>query len=323
MSTDAEQNQAGTAWVTFCISTFKRRELLKEQLLRLQQQTDSRFEVVVSDNDPDGSAREVVENFNDERFRYFKNEENLGMIPSFNLSVERARTEFVVMVTDDDPVVENFLAEIFVLVNQYPGKSVYGGFIRKNVKGGEVETIDSNLFISEIIDPAQTPVLLWSSCVLRRADAIRAGLIPVFGSPHLADHAFIALTGQYNGGVAVNKMFSHVTMHDSNFSKFNFDYYYRGCEGFYKLLRSVGNSAEEKRRNKKAALGYLHKWFIDCFFNLKKYYSVNRDAGKLKEVEDCAQKILQLDYMRSLRFKYEAKKLILAIKLKLGVVKAS
>ena len=81
-------------WVSFCMSTFKRPALLKTQLSSLLQQTLKDFEIVVSDNDPDSSAREVVSEFNDNRVKYFSNKENLGMINSFNKSIERSLGEF-------------------------------------------------------------------------------------------------------------------------------------------------------------------------------------------------------------------------------------
>ena len=78
-------------WVSFCMSTYKRPGLLKTQLSSILQQTFSNFEVVISDNDPDCSARDTVSSFQDIRLQYFSNIENLGMIKSFNKSIERAR----------------------------------------------------------------------------------------------------------------------------------------------------------------------------------------------------------------------------------------
>src|SRR5450432_4216596 len=121
----------GEAWVTFCMSTYKRPVLLKNALKLIAKQTFRNFEVVVSDNDPEGSAKPVVESFNDKRFRYFFNEEDLGMIRSYNKSIERASTPFIVMITDDDPVSDNLLEELFQLHNQYKGHSIYCGFQRK------------------------------------------------------------------------------------------------------------------------------------------------------------------------------------------------
>ncbi len=55
-----------------------------------------------------------------------------GMIKSFNESVRRSQTEFIVMVTDDDPIETDFLATMFDLYKRYPNFSAYCGFLRNN-----------------------------------------------------------------------------------------------------------------------------------------------------------------------------------------------
>ena len=89
--------------VSFCFTTFKRYDYLRSTLKSVQDQTFSDFEVIVSDNDPEQSGRQIVESF-DSRFKYFPNDENLGMKKSFNKSLERSIGEYIVMIADDDPV---------------------------------------------------------------------------------------------------------------------------------------------------------------------------------------------------------------------------
>ena len=85
--------------VSFCFTTFMRYEILRKTLESVSNQTFSDFEVIVSDNDPKQSGRAIVESF-DKRFKYFPNVENLGMIKSFNKSLERSSGEFIVMIAD-------------------------------------------------------------------------------------------------------------------------------------------------------------------------------------------------------------------------------
>jgi glycosyltransferase involved in cell wall biosynthesis len=51
-----------TAWVSFCISTFKRPEFLRVQLALLLRQTYPHFEIVISDNDPLETGRMLRKN---------------------------------------------------------------------------------------------------------------------------------------------------------------------------------------------------------------------------------------------------------------------
>jgi glycosyltransferase involved in cell wall biosynthesis len=304
-------------WVSFCISTYKRPSFLQEQITLLLGQTNSFFEIVISDNDPDGSARVVTESFNDKRIRYFQNEENIGMIKSFNKSMERATTDYVVMVTDDDPVEKDFLSFFYPLIQQYPDCSLYGGFNRAGKLPSQIEKITKEDFLREMLDPDRTTSILWSSCILRKRDAMAVGRIPDFGSPHLADHALLALTGSRNGAVVVNKMYSNVTFHEGNFSKFNFDYYVKGCKGFYTTMSSLDN--EIFARNKPVIIKHLDKWFISNIFNLKNYYLARQNKDMLAQIDACAREIISFPFMKKSAVKYHFKNFVLKIKKRVGV----
>ena len=309
-------------WVSFCISTYRRPEVLSRQLKLLQKQTFSDFEVVISDNDTEFSAKPVVENLNDPRFKYFANFQNIGMIKSFNKSIERSCSEFVVMVTDDDPVEPEFLSIMFDLYVNYPGYSIYAGFERRGKPDLNVEIIRGKDFLTEILDPGKTGSILWSSSVMRKCDALKIGNIPDYGSPHLADHAFTALTGSIQGGVIINKLFSFLSSHDSNFSKFNFHYYVDGCKGFYDTILNTTVNSEDKNIHIKITRKHLGKWFIATMFSARRYYTLNnKDDSKLNEINLCCKRILDFSFMKVYRLKYRIKRFIFFIKNKAGLLK--
>lgn len=60
-------------------------------------------------------------------FNYFSNGENLGMIKSFNKSIERAASDYIVMITDDDPVYPDMLETLVKLNKDFPGYGMYLG----------------------------------------------------------------------------------------------------------------------------------------------------------------------------------------------------
>lgn len=314
-------NDSSFPWVSFCISTYRRPHFLKEQLALLLSQTDTCFEIVVSDNDPEASGRSIADSFGDKRVKYFHNAENLGMVKSFNKSIERASTEFIVMVTDDDPVEKNFLKEGRKLIDNFPHRSLYGGFIRAKKEPGALEIIEKDNFLQEILDPERTISLLWSSCILRRTDVLLVGQLPDFGSPHLADHALLVVTGSVAGGVVVNKMYSNVTFHAANFSKTNFEFYIKGCEGFYNFLTEFSKGLQNSRKADRAIKKHLEAWFISNTFNLKKYYSLNRNKKMLQEVDIYAKKIISFAFMRKITTKFYLKTFIFYFKRKLHLLK--
>lgn len=313
---------AASPWASFCISTYKRPAFLRSQVALLLRQTFTDFEIVISDNDPDASGKSVVEEFADDRVKYFHNSENIGMIKSFNRSIGRATGRFVVMVTDDDPVEINLLKEMYRLVESYPGYSLYGGFERSKRAQGEIEIVKKEHFIAEILDTKKTTWMLWSSAIIDRNAALEVNMIPDFGSPHLADHALIAMAGTVSGGVLINNKFSSLTSHDSNFSKFNFDYYFSGCKGFYETMFSFCKINKQSNKSYEIVHKHLYSWFITNFFTLKRYYSVqspNKEA--LEQVNTCAEKILQLEFMSGIRARFHLKQIIFDIKKSLGLLK--
>ena len=314
-------NTADKAWVTFCMSTYKRPELLKNALDIITKQTYKHFEVVISDNDPDCSAQPVVQGLKDNRLKYFSNGENLGMIRSFNKSIERATTDYIVMITDDDPVSESFLEELFEIYKKDPGYSIYCGFKRKHTNAGDIEIIKRDDFIAEILDTTKTPAILWSSCVMKKQCVVDVGKMPDNGSPHLADHALIAMVGSMHGGVVINKMYSIITLHDNNFSKFNFHYYTLGCKGFYEKMTAFCKNNIYFSKQKEVIIRHVGKWFIVNMFNLKKFYTLKKNDEVLNQIDKCAEEIITMPFMRRFVPRFYAKRAVFNIKRKLNLLK--
>lgn len=309
-------------WVSFCISTYKRPEFLKAQLAALLKQTYRDFEIVISDNDPEKSAQEIALSFRDNRIRYFANGLNLGMISSFNRSIDRSRGQFIVMVTDDDPVDVDFLKVMYQLHQQHPGYAVYGGFLRKRFPPGHIGVVAATDFMAEILDPSRTNWFLWSSCIISREAVITVNKIPEYGSPHLADHAFIVMAGAVGGGVLINAAYSSLTSHETNFSKFNFQYYVNGCKGFYETLVEFFRSRSGFEKNETVIRKHLHHWFITAIFSLKRFYSTrNKDQELLRQLEECRKAILRFDFMRGSAPRYLFKEIMFRLKRSLGILR--
>jgi glycosyltransferase involved in cell wall biosynthesis len=306
----------GEPRVSFCISTYNRPALLKEQLQLLATQTFPDFEVVVSDNDPNKSAEPVIKDMNDPRFRYFANVTNLGMVKSFNKSLERAVGEYVIMVTDDDPIKSVMLEEMLELVAGYPDYPVYCGCVRANKNEGAIEVYNSDDFLFQILHPDLTLNLLWSSCLLKREVAVKVGGMPDFGSPHLADHALLGLCSKFGGGVFINKMYSHIQLHDKNFSKSNFELYFIGCKEFYRLMTQQFAPPVYQKNGADALLLHLEKWFLSNSFALRKYFTYNsRNRLAVKDIADNSGKILALPFMRRFNSAYLSKLIKFYLKL--------
>src|SRR6185369_8136549 len=190
-------------------------------------QTNNDFEVIVSDNDVEESGRPVVESFNDPRFKYFPNGENLGMKRSFNKSVERSSGEFIVMIADDDPAYPQMLESLFQLKSDYPGYGMYLGgcdwFCLSHDVGklynfkvgtnsclsnlhdvGYVQAYSADEFLKKLFSFAIFPHYLWSTCIVKKEVLVEKGGVPEYGTPFLGDYAYLSTMGSHSGCVILN-----------------------------------------------------------------------------------------------------------------------
>ncbi|RRV21164.1 glycosyltransferase family 2 protein [Pseudomonas sp. s199] len=100
--------------ITVAIPTFRRPELLRESVKSaLAQETSVVYEVIVVDNEQDGSWSELVDEvlaeFMPENLRLFRNSKNIGMFGNWNRCISLARGRWVTILNDDDLLFSGFL----------------------------------------------------------------------------------------------------------------------------------------------------------------------------------------------------------------------
>ncbi|WP_256452002.1 glycosyltransferase family 2 protein [Methylobacter sp. S3L5C] len=120
-----------TIQITICICTFKRPELLKRLLKKLQcQLTEKLFEysLVVIDNDSSETAREVVQTFQQNsqiNVRYdVEPEQNIAL--ARNRAVANANSSLIAFIDDDEFPPENWLLELFKAYLKFDADGVLG-----------------------------------------------------------------------------------------------------------------------------------------------------------------------------------------------------
>lgn len=102
--------------VSIVIPTYRRHEILLDAInSALKQDTEYPIEVVVVDNDPE-SLFDVINNidFNPlkHNFKYYVNEDNVGMFGNWNQCIFLAEGEWVSILHDDDWIVPEFVTEM-------------------------------------------------------------------------------------------------------------------------------------------------------------------------------------------------------------------
>ena len=115
--------------ISVCIATYRRSERLEALLQDLGRQTLLPSEVIVVDNDAAGSARSVVERFQQAQCAF---ELRYDIQPRKNISLTRNRTvelatrEWLAFVDDDERAPDFWLARLAAAVEEYSADGVLG-----------------------------------------------------------------------------------------------------------------------------------------------------------------------------------------------------
>jgi len=117
--------------VTIGICTYNRADgYLPDTLRSAVAQTYPNLEIVISDNCSEDNTEEIVESFGDPRIRYFKQEQNIGVLDNFNFCVAQARGTYFLLLHDDDLIDPDFIEACLVSADY---RNDYG-FIRTGVR---------------------------------------------------------------------------------------------------------------------------------------------------------------------------------------------
>lgn len=114
----------------FIVPTYKRADLLKYALNSiLQQDSDVSFEVLVVDDNPerdDETERLMLSHYNHLGIAYYKNGQNLKQEGNWNKLFELSRTEWLIMLHDDDMLYPDYMKALLTCMSNY--SALIGGF---------------------------------------------------------------------------------------------------------------------------------------------------------------------------------------------------
>jgi glycosyltransferase involved in cell wall biosynthesis len=92
-----------TPLISICIPAYRRTTYLNRLLDSINIQTYQHFEVVITDDSPDASVNELVEQHTlKSKIRYFKNDTTLGTPENWNEGIRKANFEWIKIMHDDD-----------------------------------------------------------------------------------------------------------------------------------------------------------------------------------------------------------------------------
>lgn len=134
------------ALYTFCIPSYKRSKDLKEALDSVfDQKTKIPFNVLISDNNPDreDETELLIQTYysNKDNLWYIKNAENLGMAGNWNRLILECKSEYMIMLHDDDVLFPFFLERIDNIRKIHPDLSA----LNTGKKVGAVPVLEKNV----------------------------------------------------------------------------------------------------------------------------------------------------------------------------------
>ena len=313
-------------WVSICIATYQRPDLLRGTLEALRLQSFANFEVIVSDNDPGATSRGMVEKY-DSRFRYIANDQNVGMVKNFNRALSYARGEYVAMLTDDDPPTPEFLSILHDLSLRHPGSGAYFGacevFMESaeaaasynvgvgripflaDAPAGAVRTFPAIDFPAAFFKGEVFPYILWSTGVVRREIAVHIGGMPDYGSPLLTDFVYVLLAGADSGCVTINTILGCQSIHGRNSGLTDPHDIEVAVKGSHEYLSRKLNDRQDRLLLEELMGQFLATYIINHTIAMRRYLkTVRPNPVEYQAMNVALGKIFRLKFMRGIRVRY-------------------
>lgn len=98
--------------VSVIIPTYNRPEYLKQAIASAVKQTYQNLEIIVCDNCSYLNPQPIVDSFGDERIRFWRNSQNLGMVTNIINGYKMAQGKYVASLHDDDIWEKDFLEKL-------------------------------------------------------------------------------------------------------------------------------------------------------------------------------------------------------------------
>lgn len=201
--------------ISIVIPLYNKEKSISSTLQSVLAQTYADYEVVVvNDGSTDNSAA-VVQCFiskspisNTHCGIHLLNQQNAGVSAARNLGIKHSRGEYVVFLDGDDIWDKDFLSELVRLMQDFPGKSIYGLGCAK-IFGKKIPTDESNdYYRGESRWDWNTMAYTGSSACVKKQDAIAVGLFDT-RMTHGEDYDLWWHLQLKNGGACYTKPFAY------------------------------------------------------------------------------------------------------------------
>lgn len=103
-------------------------DYLKECIQSILNQTFKDFELIIVDDYSPNNLKTIVDQFNDDRIKFYRNNSNCGaidVVDNWNICLSYAQGDYIICMGDDDMLAPKCLEEYYEIIKKYPNIDIF------------------------------------------------------------------------------------------------------------------------------------------------------------------------------------------------------
>lgn len=116
--------------LSICIPTYNRGNILYNTILNVLKYGGVDIELIVSDNASTDNTLDIIQSIKDDRFIYYRNQQNMGFVYNLLKVIEYANADFVFLLSDEDDICVKNIDKILQILSMNKNLSVFLGNIK-------------------------------------------------------------------------------------------------------------------------------------------------------------------------------------------------
>ena len=115
---------------TFIMTAFNSADTIEESVKSILDQSFTDFDLIIIDDCSKDATSEIINSFNDNRIRYFRNQQNIHIAKSANKALQIADSEYILRIDSDDICYPDRLTNQLDFMKAHPETGVCGSYVR-------------------------------------------------------------------------------------------------------------------------------------------------------------------------------------------------
>lgn len=117
--------------ISVILPVFNAEEYVFDSVQSILNQSIDSFEIIILNDGSTDRTEDIIKSFNDERIRYFKNEENIKLINTLNLGLHLATGKYIARIDADDIALPNRFEKQVEFLENNPDYGLIGSYAQE------------------------------------------------------------------------------------------------------------------------------------------------------------------------------------------------